>query len=85
VVATSTIQRSEIRLNMLIQRVWQRPVAFMLLATGAALLANQSVTSTGPSLLFGNLGVSPGSAVTGFPSGSVIPPGTQHLGDPMAL
>src|SRR5579864_4844236 len=34
-------------------------------------LAGSTVTNTGPSVLNGNLGVSPGSAVTGFPPGMV--------------
>ena len=35
-------------------------------------LAGQTATSTGQSILLGNLGVSPGSAVTGFPPGVVF-------------
>ncbi|MDB6113011.1 MAG: hypothetical protein JWR69_4761 [Pedosphaera sp.] len=37
-----------------------------------AVLSGQTVTSTGQSIILGNLGVSPGSAVTGFPPGMVI-------------
>jgi hypothetical protein len=36
-----------------------------------AVLAGSAVTNTGSSVLTGNLGVSPGCAVTGFPPGSV--------------
>jgi hypothetical protein len=36
-----------------------------------AVLAGSTVTNTGPSVLTGNLGVSAGCAVTGFPPGSV--------------
>src|SRR5580693_1552105 len=36
-----------------------------------AVLAGSTVTSSGSSVLIGNLGVSPGCAVTGFPPGSV--------------
>ncbi len=37
-----------------------------------------------PSIISGDLGVSPGSAVTGFPPGTVIN-GTQHVADAVAL
>ncbi len=43
-------------------------------ATSFSVLAGQTVTNTGSSVISGNLGVSPGSAVTGFPPGSVTPP-----------
>jgi hypothetical protein len=36
-----------------------------------AVLAGTTVTSTGPSLISGNIGVSPGTAVTGFPPGAI--------------
>jgi type VI secretion system secreted protein VgrG len=37
-----------------------------------AVLAGSAVTNTGSSIVEGNVGVSPGSAITGFPPGSVI-------------
>jgi len=49
-------------------------------------LAGSSVTNTGPSLVFGDLGVSPGTSVTGFgglPDGTVF--GTIHAADATAL
>jgi len=36
-------------------------------ATSFSVLAGQTVTNTGPSVISGNVGVSPGSAVTNFP------------------
>ena len=36
-----------------------------------SVLAGQAVTNTGPSTLEGDLGVNPGSALTGFPPGQV--------------
>ncbi|MET8157870.1 ice-binding family protein [Sphaerisporangium sp. NPDC005289] len=51
-------------------------------AAAFGLLAGTSVHNTGPSLVTGNLGVSPGAAVTGFPPGRVI--GVTHTGDPIA-
>ncbi len=50
-----------------------------------AVLAGQTVTNTGASQINGgDLGVSPGTAVTGFPPGIVTPPGTIHAADPVA-
>jgi hypothetical protein len=53
-------------------------------ATPFAVLAGTTVTNTGPSVISGDLGVSPGDAVTGFPPGQVNN-GTQHKGDAVAL
>ena len=47
-----------------------------------AVLANSTVTNTGPSTVNGDLGVSPGTAVTGFPPGTVN--GTIHAADAVA-
>lgn len=47
-----------------------------------AVLAGQTVTNTGPTVITGQLGVSPGNAVTGFPPGQS---GPQHKGDAVAL
>lgn len=46
-----------------------------------SVLGAETVTNTGPTTMPGDLGVSPGSAVTGFPPGTVGPPGTIHAGD----
>ena len=51
-------------------------------AGGFAVLGGQTVTNTGPSVITGDLGVSPGSAITGFPPGVVI--GTVHAADGVA-
>jgi type VI secretion system secreted protein VgrG len=48
-----------------------------------AVLANATVTNTGPSIISGDVGVDPGSAITGFPPGSVIN-GTQYAADAVA-
>ena len=45
-------------------------------------LAGSTVTNTGPTSVTGDVGVSPGTAVTGFPPGTIA--GTQHAGDPTA-
>src|SRR5687768_6688062 len=52
-------------------------------AQSFAVLAGSTVTNTGASVITGDLGVSPGSAVTGFPPGVVI--GTIHAADAVAL
>lgn len=43
-----------------------------------SVLGGSTVTNTGPTILIGDLGVSPGSAITGFPPGSVT--GTIYVG-----
>jgi len=48
-----------------------------------AVLAGSAVTNTNPTIVTGNLGVSPGSAVTGFPPG-IVAGGTIHSADPVA-
>jgi hypothetical protein len=47
-----------------------------------SVLGGQTVTNTGPSTLSGDLGVSPGTAITGFPPGTVG--GATHAGDAQA-
>jgi len=53
-------------------------------AANFAVLGAETVTNTGPSIVNGDLGVSPGSAVTGFPPGIVLLPGMIHAGDAVA-
>jgi len=49
-----------------------------------AVLAGTTVTNEGPTVISGSLGLSPGTAITGFPPGSVIG-GTIHAADAVAL
>jgi hypothetical protein len=49
-----------------------------------AVLAGQTATNTGSTVISGNLGVSPGTAVTGFPPG-IVGGGTIHAADAVAL
>jgi hypothetical protein len=48
-------------------------------------LAGSKVTNTGNTIISADLGLSPGTAVTGFPPGIVVPPGTIHVTDAVAL
>jgi hypothetical protein len=51
-------------------------------ASSFAVLAASTATNTGPTVITGNVGVSPGTAVTGFPPGTIH--GTLHLADSTA-
>ncbi|WP_218825644.1 ice-binding family protein [Streptosporangium subroseum] len=51
-------------------------------AADFAVLGGASVTNTGPTIVTGDLGTSPGSAVSGFPPGILI--GALHVADTVA-
>ena len=51
-------------------------------AAGFGVLAGTTITSVGATVINGDLGLWPGSAVTGFPPGIVT--GTMHVTDPIA-
>src|SRR5690606_29803838 len=52
-------------------------------AQGYGVLGGSAVTNTGPTVVNGDLGVSPGASVSGFPPGLVT--GTIHAADAAAL
>jgi hypothetical protein len=52
-------------------------------ALNFTVLAGSTVTNTGPTVITGELGLHPGSAVTGFPPGSVT--AAKHITDAVAL
>ena len=50
-----------------------------------AVLAGSTVANTGATVVNGNLGVSPGTSIIGFPPGLVVPPGAEHGNDAVAV
>ena len=60
-----------------------QPAVSMGTTSSFAVLAATTVTNTGPSVVSGNLGLSPGTSVTGFPPATVVN-GTQHVTDAVA-
>jgi Ice-binding-like len=65
----------------------ENPVTGVPLGTAAsfAVLAASTVTNSGPTVVSGNLGVSPGTAVTGFgPGNGQVVNGSIHVADPIA-
>ena len=70
-----TVRVASIMISGLLATSWPvvaQTVADLGTAGGFTILGGSAVTSTGASIINGNLGVSPGSAVTGFPPGIVI-------------
>jgi hypothetical protein len=57
----------------------------LLTAGNFKILAGSTVTNTGPTTITGgDLGLSPGTAVTGFPPGTLNAPAVMHVTDPAA-
>jgi hypothetical protein len=54
-------------------------------AASFEVLGGSTVTNTGASVVAGDLGVAPGTTITGFPPGSVTEGGVTHAGDALAL
>lgn len=53
-------------------------------ASSYAVLAGSTITNTGPTVISGDIGLSPGSAITGFPPGRQSS-GVTHVADAAAL
>ena len=63
----------------------QTPLVPLASAANFEALAGSTVTNTGPTIITGaDLGLSPGSAITGFPPGTLTPPAVMHITDPTA-
>jgi hypothetical protein len=64
------------------------PPVPLLTAGNFKVLAGSTVTSTttppGTTITGGDLGLSPGTSVTGFPPGTLTPPAVMHVADPTA-
>src|ERR1700693_3891361 len=56
----------------------------LLTAGSFGVLAGSTVTNTGSTVINGNVGVSPGTAITGFPPG-LVNGGVIHAADAVAL
>ena len=50
-----------------------------------AILGGSAITNTGPSVITGNVGLSPGTAISGFPPGIVVPPSAIFNSDATAI
>ena len=61
------------------------PTVVLGTAANYVVLGGSTVTNTGNSVLSGSLGLSPGTSVTGFPPGIVVPPGTIDIANGAAL
>ena len=54
-------------------------------ADAFAVLASSTVTNSGATVIAGgNVGLYPGTSITGFPPGVVVPPAVQHITDQVA-
>jgi hypothetical protein len=63
--------------------LWADQLGVLGTADSFAVLGASTVTNTGPTTLGGNLGLMPGTSVTGFPPGTVS--GSTFVNDPAAL
>lgn len=59
--------------------------SLLLSASNFDVLGASTVTNSGPTVIQGgNLGLSPGTSLVGFPPGVVVPPAVQHITDGIA-
>lgn len=77
------------KVSLLLAVCWVHPLSAQVApplgqAGTFAVLGGSAVTNTGPTSVVGDLGISPGSSITGFPPGSVSG-GVIHANDAVAL
>jgi hypothetical protein len=65
-----------------IQSTVQTPVSLGSDASTLAVLAGSAITNTGATNITGDIGLSPGSSIGGFPPGIIV--GSQHINDNIA-
>ena len=61
------------------------PTVGLATAANYSIIGGQTVTNTGPSVLDKSVGLAPGSAVVGFPPGTVLAPGTIQAANAVSL
>ena len=61
------------------------PTVGLATAANYSVIGGQTVTNTGPSVLDKSVGLAPGSAVVGFPPGTVLAPGTIQAANAVSL
>ena len=85
--SASSRNRTRTRSKARMVEVCEERILMAVVTLGAAksfaVLGGTTVTNTGLSTIVGDVGVSPGSAITGFPPG-IVTGGTIHAGDPIA-
>jgi hypothetical protein len=64
---------------------WPSDSAILRSAAAFGILAGTTITNTGGTVITGDVGLSPGSSITGFPPGTIIPAtGNPHINDAAA-
>jgi hypothetical protein len=69
--------------NVIVIQGTVMPVVPLAGASNFAILAGSAITSTGATTITGDLGLSPGSSIGGFPPGILT--GTQHINDNIVI